>query len=39
MEDMTIGSCLDFVDEYIEQRKPDKEKKARQAKQADFDSF
>ncbi len=38
MEDMTIGMCLDYADEYIEQNKPAKDK-VRQAKQSDFDSF
>jgi len=35
---MTIGMCLDYIDEYIEMNKPDKEK-SRKATQADFDKF
>jgi len=37
-EMMTVGMCLDYIDEYVEQKNPEKEKK-RQAKQADMDSF
>lgn len=38
---MTIGMTLDFIDEYLEKKNPNKkEKKAvRKASQADFDSF
>lgn len=35
---MTIGMCLDYIDEYIERQKPQKQK-VRQAGQSDFDSF
>jgi histidyl-tRNA synthetase len=35
---MTIGMCLDYIEEYFDQEKPAKERK-RKAKQADFDSF
>jgi hypothetical protein len=35
---MTIGMCLDYIQEYIEQQKPAKERK-RKATQADFNSF
>lgn len=35
---MTIGMCLDYAEEYINQRDPKKEK-VRKAKQSDFDSF
>lgn len=35
---MTIGMCLDYIDEYIEMQKPDKEK-SRKASQQDFDAF
>jgi hypothetical protein len=35
---MTIGMCLDFIDEYIEMNKPEKEK-IRKASQSDFDVF
>jgi len=38
MEDMTIGDCIDYIEEYIEMNKPSKEKR-RQATQADFDKF
>nr|WP_242691246.1 hypothetical protein [Cytobacillus praedii] len=38
LEDMTIGMCLDYIDEYIEMNKPDNEK-TRRASQKDFDSF
>jgi len=38
LEDMTIGFCLDYIDEWIESRKPEKEK-VRKATQSDFDSF
>ncbi len=39
---MTFGSCLDFIEEYIEQndsKKKDKKHKTRKATQADFDAF
>nr|WP_240518389.1 MULTISPECIES: hypothetical protein [unclassified Lysinibacillus] len=41
LETMTIGMTLDFIDEYLEKKNPNKkEKKAvRKASQADFDSF
>jgi hypothetical protein len=38
LEDMTIGMCLDFIEEFIEMNKPEKEK-VRKASQSDFDSF
>lgn len=38
MELLTIGMCLDFMAEYIEQQKPDKEK-IRRASQSDYDAF
>lgn len=38
MEDMTIGMCLDYIDEWIEMNNP-QNKKTRQATQSDFDSF
>jgi hypothetical protein len=38
LEIMTIVMCLDYIEEYIEQSKPAKEKK-RKATQADFDAF
>lgn len=38
IENMTIGFCLDFIDESIERNKP-KEQRVRRATQEDFDSF
>jgi hypothetical protein len=38
MEEMTFGMCIDFIDEYIEIRNPEKSKE-RKASQADMDSF
>ncbi len=38
LEDMTVGMCLDYIDEYLEMQKPSKEQK-RAANQKDFDSF
>lgn len=38
LELMTIGMCLDYVEEYVEQQKPP-EQKVRKATQNDFDSF
>ncbi|WP_168156673.1 hypothetical protein [Oceanobacillus sp. E9] len=38
LEYMTVGMCLDYVEEYIDQNNP-KRKKARNATQTDFDSF
>jgi hypothetical protein len=35
---MTVGNCLDFIQEFVEYNKPAK-KKARKAKQSDFDNF
>lgn len=37
LEIMTIGMCLDYIEEFLEQTAP--KKKARRASQADFDSF
>lgn len=39
MEYMTIGQCLDYVDEYFRLKNGDKEEKVRDAKQSDFDAF
>jgi hypothetical protein len=36
---MTIGMCLDYIEEYIELENPKKKKKPRRAKQSDFDAF
>ncbi|MBS6888631.1 MAG: hypothetical protein E6377_17960 [Clostridium sp.] len=38
MEDMTIGMCIDYMEEVVSNNSPDK-KKCRKATQADFDSF
>lgn len=35
---MTIGMCLDYINEYTSMRDPDREKN-RQATQSDFDNF
>lgn len=35
---MTIGMCLDYINEFVEMQTP-QEKKTRKATQADFDSF
>lgn len=39
MEYMTIGQCLDYVDEYFRLKNGDKEETVRNARQSDFDSF
>lgn len=40
MEDMTIGDCLDFVQEYVDQnKKQNKQSNVRKATQDDFDCF
>lgn len=39
LEDMTIGMCLDYMDEYIEQSDTKSTKRSRKATQSDFDSF
>jgi hypothetical protein len=38
LEIMNIVMCLDYVEEWIEQNKPAKERK-RKATQSDFDAF
>lgn len=38
LEIMTIGMCLDYIEEYLEQSDPKKQRK-RKATQADMDSF
>lgn len=38
MDLLTIGMCLDFVEEYNDHNTPENEK-TRKASQADFDSF
>lgn len=35
---MTIGMCLDYMQEYVDMNNP-KRQKARQASQSDFDNF
>jgi hypothetical protein len=35
---MTIGMCLDYIDEYLEMKKPPQEK-TRKATQNDFNKF
>lgn len=39
MDYMTIGMCLNYIDEYFESINPDKKPKKRKATQSDFDSF
>jgi hypothetical protein len=36
---MTIGMCLDYIEEYIEMENPKKKKRKRKANQSDFDAF
>lgn len=37
---MTIGDCLDYIDEYVEMQNPQKEKEnKRKATQSDYDAF
>ncbi|CAI3193088.1 hypothetical protein CNEO2_160025 [Clostridium neonatale] len=38
MEVMTIGMCLDYIQEYTDMLNP-KKKKSRKASQKDFDNF
>lgn len=38
LENMTIGMALDYIDEYLEMKNPNK-KKVRKASQEDFDKF
>lgn len=40
LEDMTIGMCLDHINEHVELMRPDEDKpKLRKANQSDFDNF
>lgn len=39
MEMMTIGECLDYVENYIDVKNGKQEERVRQANQDDFDSF
>lgn len=37
---MTIGMCLDYIDEYVDLNNPKKQQsKSRKASQKDFDAF
>jgi hypothetical protein len=38
LELMTIGNCLDYLQEYVDSQQPKKARK-RRASQKDFDSF
>ena len=38
LESMTVGMVLDYIDEYMEMKNPNK-KKVRKASQEDFDKF
>lgn len=38
MEIMTIGMCLDYIEEYVDMNNP-KKVKNRKASQSDFDAF
>jgi len=38
IENMTVGACLDFIEEYVKQKSPEEEKQ-RQASQKDMDFF
>ena len=38
LENMTIGMCLDYIEEYIEMNNP-ADQKIRKASQSDFDNF
>ncbi|MEA0556079.1 hypothetical protein U1P98_18665 [Lysinibacillus irui] len=41
LETMTFGMCLDYIEQYLEMKNPNKKQKknVRKASQADFDSF
>lgn len=40
MDEMTIGMCLDYVEEYVEIHDPKRSKsRSRRATQVDYDSF
>ena len=41
LEHMTFGMALDYIDEYLEMKNPNKQSQSsvRKATQADFDSF
>jgi len=39
MELMTIGECLDYIENYVEIKAGKQEEKTRKATQEDFDAF
>lgn len=39
IEDMTIGMCIDYMEEVIDRNSTESKGKSRKATQADFDSF
>lgn len=40
LKDMTVGMCLDYIEEYLDMHNPKREKKrVRKATQSDFDNF
>lgn len=43
LEEMTVGMCLDFIDDYVDRNDPEKIKKRKnkpkRATQADIDAF
>lgn len=39
MEDMTIGMCIDYMEEVIEMNNGGNKSKVRRATQSDFDAF
>ncbi|WPK12600.1 hypothetical protein R6U77_02570 [Lysinibacillus louembei] len=39
LETMSFGMVLDYIDEYLESKNPNKKPKTRHANQIDFDSF
>ena len=39
LETMTIGMVLDYIDEYMEMKNPNKKPQVRKASQSDYDAF
>lgn len=39
IDEMTIGDCLDYIQEFIDNQKKREKPRTRRATQADFDSF
>jgi hypothetical protein len=42
LEDMTIGMCIDYIDQYVDMQNPNKQTESqtvRKANQRDFDAF